>query len=398
MRPMQRQVAFPKTKRPTNADPGSQIKPQLIKIEYRTLATRRPLVVMEFKAGVDRAKPMAVRVYFGFASMRRVSACGLPLLCGLVAIASIASSAVAADTAQHYPAKPIRLIVPFAPGGASDVPARLLATALTASMGQQMVVDNRAGAGGILAGDITAKALPDGYTVLLGSIGMLTIIPNLKKSLPYDPEKHFAPVSMLTATPTIVVVNPKLGAANLKELIALAKTKPGAISFGSSGNGSSTHLSGELFKAMAGVQLTHVPYKGAALAVVDLLGGQIMVGFDTLASLAHVKAGRLKALAISTATRSPMLPDVPTVAEAAVPGYETSSWNGIVLPAGTPKAIVSRLNAEINKALAIAEVRDRMQANGNTPTPTTPEAFASLIRQERARWGKVIREANIVVE
>jgi tripartite-type tricarboxylate transporter receptor subunit TctC len=319
-------------------------------------------------------------------------------LCSMVCgVGALASSVGAADIAS-YPSKPVRLIVPFAPGGSADVPARLLATALTASMGQQMVVDNRAGASGILAGDITAKAQPDGYTVLLGSIGMLTIIPNLKKSLPYDPEISFVPVSMLTATPTIVVVNPKLGASNLKELIALAKARPGAISFGSSGNGSSTHLSGELFKAMAGVQLTHVPYKGAALAVVDLLGGQIMVGFDTLASLAHVKAGRLKALAISTATRSPMLPDVPTVAEAAVPGYETSSWNGIVLPAGTPKAIVSRLNAEINKALAIADVRDRMQANGNTPTPTTAEAFGSLIRQERARWGKVIREANIVVE
>lgn len=354
--------------------------------------------MMKFKAGIDRAKPMAARAPFRFTGMRRVNGRGLPLFCGLVAMATSAASAVAADTAQPYPAKPIRLIVPFAPGGSADVPARLLATALTASMGQQMVVDNRAGASGILAGDITAKAQPDGYTVLLGSIGMLTIIPNLKRSLPYDPEKHFAPVSMLTATPTIVVVNPKLGATNLKELIALAKAKPGAISFGSSGNGSSTHLSGELFKAMAGVQLTHVPYKGAALAVVDLLGGQIMVGFDTLASLAHVKAGRLKALAISTAMRSPMLPDVPTVAEAAVPGYETSSWNGIVLPAGTPKSIVAKLNSEILKALAIADVRDRMQANGNTPSASTPEAFASLIRQERARWGKVIREAHIAVE
>jgi tripartite-type tricarboxylate transporter receptor subunit TctC len=265
-------------------------------------------------------------------------------------------------------------------------------------MGQQMVVDNRAGASGILAGDLTAKAQADGYTLLLGSIGMLTILPNLKKSLPYDPEKSFVPVSLLTATPTIVVVHPKLGANTLMELITLAKAKPGTISFGSSGNGSSTHLSGELFKAMAGVDLIHVPYKGAAPAVVDLLAGQILLGFDTLASLAHVKAGRLKALAISTAARSPLLPDVPTVAEAGVPGYETSSWNGIVLPAGTPKSIVLRLNAEIFKALAIADVRDRMQANGNTPKPTTPEAFGAIIRQERARWGKVLRDAGIQVE
>jgi tripartite-type tricarboxylate transporter receptor subunit TctC len=323
-------------------------------------------------------------------TMRRVCL----ILCGL---AATASPAFAADTLQ-YPSKPIRLIVPFTPGGSADVPARLLATALTASMGQQMVVDNRAGASGILAGDLTAKAQADGYTLLLGSIGMLTILPNLKKSLPYDPEKSFVPVSLLTATPTIVVVHPKLGANTLMELITLAKAKPGTISFGSSGNGSSTHLSGELFKAMAGVDLIHVPYKGAAPAVVDLLAGQILLGFDTLASLAHVKAGRLKALAISTAARSPLLPDVPTVAEAGVPGYETSSWNGIVVPAGTPKSIVLRLNAEIFKALAIADVRDRMQANGNTPKPTTPEAFGAIIRQERARWGKVIRDAGIQVE
>jgi tripartite-type tricarboxylate transporter receptor subunit TctC len=315
----------------------------------------------------------------------------------LCALAAAASSAFAADVAQ-YPTKPVRLIVPFTPGGSADVPARLLAGALTASTGQQVVVDNRAGASGILAGEITAKAAPDGYTILLGSIGMLTILPNLRKSLPYDPEKSFAPVSLLTATPTIVVVNPKLSANTLKELIALAKAKPGTISFGSSGNGSSTHLSGELFKSMAGVDLIHVPYKGAAPAVVDLLAGQILLGFDTLASLVYVKAGRLKALAISTATRSPLLPDVPTVAEAGVPGYETSSWNGIVVPAGTPKAIVSRLNAEIFKALAIADVHDRMQANGNTPKPTTPEAFGAVIRGERARWGKVIRDAHIQVE
>ncbi len=321
---------------------------------------------------------------------------GLCLILG--GAVSAATCARAAHAAVTYPAKPIRLIVPFSPGGGSDVPARLLATALTASMGQQVVVDNRAGAGGILAGELTARAVPDGYTVLLGSIGMLTIIPNFKKSLPYDSEKSFSPVSLLTATPTIVVVHPRLGANSLKELIALAKAKPAAISFGSSGNGSSTHLSGELFKAMAGVDLIHVPYKGAAPAVVDLLAGQILVGFDTLSSLAHVKAGRLKALAISTATRSPLLPDVPTIAEAAVPGYETSSWNGIVVPAGTPQAIVSKLNAEILKALALAEVRERMQANGNTPLGSTPEAFGNHIRQERARWGKLIRDANLRVE
>ncbi len=313
------------------------------------------------------------------------------------AFAATSISAYAADTAQ-YPTKPVRLIVPFAPGGGTDIPARLLASALSASLGQQFVVDNRAGAGGILAGELVARAPADGCTLLHGSIGMLTIIPNFKKNLPYDAQKDFAPVSRLTAAPTVIVVHPKLGVNHLKELIALAKAKPGTISFGSSGTGSSTHLSGELFKSMAGVNLNHVPYKGAALAVIDLLAGQIMLGFDTLSALTHVKAGRLKALAISTATRSPLLPEVPTVAEAAIPGYETSSWNGIMVPVATPKAIVTRLNTEILKAVALPDVRERMQVNCNTPVTTTPEAFGDFIRQERTRWGKVIRDANIQVE
>ncbi|MEI8034914.1 MAG: tripartite tricarboxylate transporter substrate binding protein [Betaproteobacteria bacterium] len=297
----------------------------------------------------------------------------------------------------QYPQKPLRLIVPFTPGGSADVPARLLATAISTETVQQVVVDNRSGASGIMAGDITAKAPADGYTILLGSIGMLTILPNLKK-LPYDPEKSFSPVSLVSTTPTIIVVNPKLGVNNLKELIALAKTRPGTISFGSSGNGSSTHLSGELFKSMAGVDLIHVPYKGAAPAVMDLLAGQILLGFDTLASLAHVKAGRLKALAISTASRSALLPDVPTVAEAAIAGYETSSWNGIVVPAGTPKPIVGRLNELIQKALVLPDVKDRMLSNGNTAKANRSEEFGAFIHFERERWGKVIREAHIQVE
>ena len=297
----------------------------------------------------------------------------------------------------QYPQKPLRLIVPFTPGGSADVPARLLATAISTETGQQVVVDNRSGASGIMAGDITAKAPADGYTILLGSIGMLTILPNLK-NLPYDPEKSFSPVSLVSTTPTIIVVNPKLGVNNLKELIALAKTRPGTISFGSSGNGSSTHLSGELFKSMAGVDLIHVPYKGAAPAVMDLLAGQILLGFDTLASLAHVKAGRLKALAISTASRSALLPDVPTVAEAAIAGYETSSWNGIVVPAGTPKPIVRRLNELIQKALVLPDVKDRMLSNGNTAKANRSEEFGVFIHFERERWGKVIREAHIQVE
>jgi len=297
-----------------------------------------------------------------------------------------------------YPIRPLRLIVPFAPGGSADVPARLLANALTNQMGQQIVVDNRSGAGGIIAAETVAKAQADGYTILLGSIGMLTIIPNLKKSLSYNPDIDFLPVSMLSATPTIIVVHPKLGVQSVRELISLANSKPGAISFGSSGTGSSTHLSGELFKSMAKVDLAHVPYKGAALAVLDLVSGQILLGFDTLASLAHVRSGRLKALAISTSNRSVLLPDVPTVAESGVPGYETSSWNGVMLPASTSKEIANRLYMEIVKAIAIPDVRDRMQANGNTPRSSTPLEFKKFIGEERMRWGKLIKEANIQVE
>lgn len=251
-----------------------------------------------------------------------------------------------------------------------------------------------AGAGGIVAGDLASKALPDGYTLLMGSIGMLTIIPNLRKSLPYDPRKSFAPVSMVSNTPTIIVAQSSLPVNSLKDLIALAKAKPGSLSFGSSGIGTSTHLTGELFKAMAGIDLNHVPYKGAAPAVIDLLGGQIALIFDTMASLPHVKAGRLKALAISTATRSPLLPDVPTVAEAALPGFETMSWNGILVPAGTPRKIVSLLNAEIVNALNDPELRAQLEASTFVKS-STPEEFGAFIEKERIRWAKVIRDARI---
>jgi tripartite-type tricarboxylate transporter receptor subunit TctC len=304
----------------------------------------------------------------------------------------------AAAATVGYPVKPIRLIVPFTPGGSTDIPARGVANALSASLGRQVVVDNRAGSAGIIAGELVAKAQPDGYTLLMGSIGMLTVIPNLRSSLPYDPQKSFAPVSMVSKTPTIIVAHPSLPANSLKELIALARAKPGTLSFGSPGMGSSSHLCGELFKAMLGIDLVHVPYKGAAPAVSDLLGGQVLLLFDTMASLPHIKAGKLKPLAISTATRSPLLPDVPTIAEAAIPGFETVSWNGILVPAGTPKEIVARLNAEIVKALTNPELRERLEASSYIPKSSTPEEFGTFIGQERAKWGKVIRQANIRVE
>jgi tripartite-type tricarboxylate transporter receptor subunit TctC len=319
------------------------------------------------------------------------------LLAAPLALAASLCTCRAVAAQADYPVKPIRLIVPFAPGGAADVPARGIANALTASLRRQVVVDNRAGAGGIVAGDLASKSLPDGYTLLMGSIGMLTIIPNLRKSLPYDPRKSFSPVSMVSNTPTIIVANASLPVNSLKDLIALAKAKPGSLSFGSSGIGTSTHLTGELFKAMAGIDLNHVPYKGAAPAVIDLLGGQIALIFDTMASLPHVKAGRLKALAISTATRSPLLPDVPTVAEAALPGFETMSWNGILVPAGTPRKIVSLLNAEIVNALNDPELRAQLETSTFVKS-STPEEFGAFIEKERIRWAKVIRDAHIQID
>lgn len=319
-------------------------------------------------------------------------------LSALLVFGLFAPRVLAAAGESEYPVRPIRLIVPFTPGGSTDVPARGVANALTTSLGKQVVVDNRAGAAGVMAGELVSKAAPDGYTLLMGSIGMLAVLPNLRKSLPYDPQKSFAAVSMVSNTPTIIVAHPSLHVNSLRELIALAKAKPGTVSFGSPGFGSSSHLCGELFKAMAGVELNHVPYKGAAPAVTDLLGGQILLLFDTMASLPHIKAGRVKALAISTATRSPLLPDVPTVAEAALPGFETVSWNGIVVPAGTPRSIVLRLNSEIVKALNDPDLRERLESLSYIPRSSTPEAFGAFIGNERSKWAKVIRDAKIHAE
>jgi len=329
------------------------------------------------------------------AGSHRAVACAL--MTTVVAALEFAAGHVrAADDA--YPQRPIRLVVPFTPGGSTDVPARGVANALTASLGRQVVVDNRAGAAGIMAGELVAKAQPDGYTLLMGSIGMLAIVPHLRKSLPYDAQKSFSPVSMVTNTPTIIVVHPSLSVNTLQDLIALAKSKPGALGFGSPGIGSSAHLTGELFKALTGAQLNHVPYKGAAPAAADLLGGQIMILFDTMATLPYIRTGRVRALAISTATRSAVLPEVPTIAEAAVPGFETMSWNGIVAPAGTPRAIILRLNAEIVRALDDPAMRERLAVASYIPRSSTPEFFGAFIERERARWGRVIRDANIRVD
>lgn len=313
------------------------------------------------------------------------------LLCAAAALA-LATGAQAA-----YPDRPIKLIVPFAPGGATDVVARALANGMSRNIGQQVVVENKPGAGGVLAGNLLLSAPADGHTLLMGSIGMLSISPNLRNDLPYNVETSFAPVALVSATPNVIVVHPSFKVNNLTELIATAKAEPGKVAYGSSGLATSTHLSGELFQAMSGTRLTHVPYRGGALALNDLLAGQIPVMFDTMSSVSAVKAGKLRALAITSDKRSPLLPDVPTVAEAGLAGYRTVSWNGIIVPAGTPRDVIARLNAEINKALAMPDVQRALTVDGSEIRGGSPEEFGRFIRDETQRWGKLIKDANISV-
>ena len=301
--------------------------------------------------------------------------------------------------AQDYPTKPIRLVVPFAAGGATDVLARLVGERLTASLGQQVVVDNRPGAGGNIGSDLVARAEPDGYTILMGAVGTHAINPSLYPKMPYDPVKDFAPVTLVASVPNVLVVNPEVPANSVQELIDLAKAKPGELNFASSGNGTSIHLSGELFKAMTGTDIVHVPYKGSGPAVTDLLGGQVQMMFDNMpSSLPHVKAGKLRALGVTSAKRSPALPEVPTIAEAGVPGYDATSWFGILAPAGTPEPVVTRLQGAIVQALGEPEMRQRMADLGAEPVGDTPAEFGQFIAAEIAKWAKVVNDAGVKLE
>ena len=301
--------------------------------------------------------------------------------------------------AQDYPSKPVRFVVPFAPGGTTDVLARLVGEKLSASLGQQFVVDNKPGAGGNVGTAQVAKAEPDGYTLLMGTVGTHAINASIYPSLPYDPVQDFAPVTLVATVPNVLVVNLEVPANSVAELIALAKEKPGELNFASSGNGSSIHLSGELFKAMTGVDIVHVPYKGSGPAVVDLLGGQVEMMFDNLPSSApHIKAGKLRPLGVTSKERSPTLPDVPTIAEAGVPGYEALSWFGVLVPAGTPDAVVTRLQQEIAKILADPAMRERFAELGAVPVGDTPAEFAAFIGSETAKWADVVQKAGITLE
>jgi tripartite-type tricarboxylate transporter receptor subunit TctC len=301
--------------------------------------------------------------------------------------------------AQTYPTKPIRLVVPFPPGGATDILARDVAQKLTEAWGQSVIVDNRPGAGGNIGSELVAKSAPDGYTLEMGTVGTHAINASLYAKMPYDHVKDFTPVILVAGVPNVLVVNPALPANSVAELIAYAKANPGKLNFASSGNGTSIHLSGELFKVMAGVQITHIPYKGSAPALQDLLAGQVQMMFDNLPpSLPQIKAGKLRALAVTSLARAPALPDVPTLAESGLPGFEASSWFGILAPAGTPAPIVAKLNAEIAKWLATPEAKEKLSKQGANAAGGTPDDFAKHIATETAKWAKVVKDSGAKID
>ncbi|MDA8522274.1 Bug family tripartite tricarboxylate transporter substrate binding protein [Acidovorax sp. NCPPB 4044] len=330
------------------------------------------------------------------ASRRRTFALGALALATLGTATALLPRTAAA---QAYPSKPVTIIVPFAAGGTTDILARVIAQGLGTELGQSVVVDNRAGAGGNIGGQVAARAPADGYTLFMGTVGTHAINAALYKKMPFDPIKDFAPLTRVANVPNLLVANPAQPYKSVQELIAYAKANPGQVNFGSSGSGSSIHLSGELFKSLAKVDMVHVPYKGSAPAVTDLLGNQIAIMFDNMPSaIQHVRSGKLRPLAVTTAKRSPELPDVPTIAEAGVPGYEATSWFGMFAPAGTPAPVVARLNAAIVKVLAQPETKKKLAEQGAEAYGETPAQFADFIQKESVKWGKVVRESGASVD
>ena len=300
--------------------------------------------------------------------------------------------------AQTFPTKPITIVVPASPGGAIDLAARLIGQKLTEAWGQPVTIDNKAGATGMIGTDAVAKAAPDGHVLALVASSH-AINPSMQKSIPYDTVKGFEFVVQTHVVPLMLVVSPTLPAKTVPELVAYGKANPGKLSFASSGNGGAPHFSGELFKTMAGIDMVHIPYKGSTLAHPDLISGRTSMMFDTVAAInTQVKSGKVTALAVTTAKRSSAAPGVPTMAEAGMPGYETSTWGGILAPAGTPKAVVAKLNAEINKALAAPDVRQKLQDAGIEPGGGSPEQFAAFNRSEMLKWAKVAKDAGIQPE
>ena len=300
--------------------------------------------------------------------------------------------------AQDYPTRPVRIVIPLSPGGTTDVPGRIIAQKLSEALGQQFFVENRAGAGGTIGTDYVAKSRPDGYTLLL-TASPFVIAPHVYKNMPYDALGDFAPVIRIASGPYVLVVHPSLGVNSVKELIVLAKKEPGKIDFASSGNGGAQHLVTELFMYMTGIKLNHVPYKGSGPAQQDLMSGIIKVSFvGTPIAIPHMKSGRLKALGVSTAGRSPEMPDVPTIAEAGVPGYEAIVWIGMLAPAGTPREIVARLNGEIGRLIRTDDVKRLLAPTGMEPDPDTPAQFGAYLKADYDKWGKVVRDSGATVQ
>ena len=318
----------------------------------------------------------------------------MKLLAALLALASAIAGA------QEYPAKPVRMVVGFPPGGGTDVVARILQPRLSELLAQPVVIDNRPGATGTVAAGHVAKSPPDGYTIMMGHVSVNAIAPSLFSNLPYDAERDFAPIGLAAAVPHIVVVHPSLPATTLTELIAYLKAQPGKLTFPSAGNGSTPHLAGEFFQSLAGVKLLHVPYKGSGQSMQDLLGGQHLVAFDTMAASApHVRSGKLRSLAVSTRERVSSFPEVPTAEEAGLPGYVVTTWYGVFAPAGTPPPIVNRLHAELVKAMQTADVRTKLEGIGaDGSVSKSPAEFAALVRADTARYAKIVKDIGLRID
>ena len=306
--------------------------------------------------------------------------------------AAAAQSALAATDSHAFPARPVRIVVPFPPGSGTDIVARTIASSLTGAWRQPVVVENRPGAGGTIAGELVAKATADGYTLMLGNVSTLAIARALYPKLAYDPLRDFAPVTLITTSENVVVVHPSLAVDSIKTLIAYAKARPGQINYASAGSGTTTHLGGAMFSSMADVEMTHVPYKGSAPALTDLLAGQTQLMFSSVpTALPHIKSGRLRALATTRLARSAVLPELPTVHESGIRDFDISLWQGLVAPAATPRDIVTKLNKAVRAGIAAPDVRGRLTAQGLDPVGDTPEQFGAYIRSEAAKWAKVVK-------
>ena len=318
------------------------------------------------------------------------------LLAAAIALLALNASAQGAAT---YPTKPIKIVVPFPPGGATDILARAIGAELQKAFGQTVLIENKAGAGGNPGADMVAKSPPDGYTLVMATVGTHGINMSLYSKMPYDAVKDFEPITLVAGVPNLLVVHPSVAAKNVAELTALAKAQPGKLNVASSGNGTSIHMAAELYKLMAGVDILHVPYKGSSFALTDLLGGQVQLMFDNMPSaLPHVKAGKLRALAVTSPKRSSALPDIPTMDEEGLKGFDATSWFGLLAPAGTPKDIIAKLNAAAVKALATPEMRERLASQGAEAVGNTPEQFAAFIKAEIEKWAKIVKASGARVD